>query len=97
VPDELDQVLKVIAQGGTALELGTAIGFLDTVTRVGKGLTDKQHGELLSAHVVKVNEGPAPLNRRVLVELSGHANEEFDPMTSPDFRPLIEEKCCAPN
>ena len=47
---------------------------------------------LLSAHVVKVNEGPAPLNRRVLVELSGHANEEFDPMTSPDFRPLIEEK-----
>lgn len=46
---------------------------------------------MLSAHVVKVNEGPAPLNRRVLVELSGRANEGFDPMTSPDFRPLIQE------
>ncbi len=46
---------------------------------------------MLSTHVVKVNEGPAPLNRRVLVEMSGHANDGFDPMTSPDFRPLIQE------
>lgn len=45
---------------------------------------------LLLAQVVKVNEGPAPLNRRVLVELSGRANEGFDPMTTPDFLPLIE-------
>lgn len=45
---------------------------------------------MLSAHVVKVNEGPAPLNRRVLVEMTGHANEDFDPMTTPDFRPLVE-------
>jgi hypothetical protein len=46
---------------------------------------------MLAAHVVKINEGPAPLNRRVLVEMSGHANEGFDPMTTPDFRPLILE------
>ena len=45
---------------------------------------------MLAAHVVKVNEGPAPLNRRVLVELSGHASAGFDPMTSPDFRSLIQ-------
>jgi hypothetical protein len=32
---------------------------------------------MLAARVVKVNEGPAPLNRRVLVELSGHADEGF--------------------
>ncbi len=46
---------------------------------------------VLSAHVVKTNEGPAPLNRRVLVEMSGRANDGFDPMTTPDFRPLIQE------
>jgi hypothetical protein len=45
---------------------------------------------VLAAHVVKVNEGPAPLNRRVLVEMSGRANDGFDPMTTPDFRPLIQ-------
>lgn len=45
---------------------------------------------MLAAHVVKVNEGPAPLNRRVLVEMSGRAGENFDPMTTPDFRPLVE-------
>jgi hypothetical protein len=42
-------VLKVIAQGGTALELGTAISTLDTLTRTGKGLTDKRQAELLAA------------------------------------------------
>jgi hypothetical protein len=46
---------------------------------------------MLAAHVVKINEGPAPLNRRVLVEMSGQANDGFDPMTTPDFRPLILE------
>ncbi len=46
---------------------------------------------VLAAHVVKVNEGPAPLNRRVLVEMSGRANDGFEPMTTPDFRPLIQD------
>ncbi|GAA5147995.1 hypothetical protein GCM10023213_43530 [Prosthecobacter algae] len=46
---------------------------------------------ILNARVIKINEGPAPLNRRVLVEMRGCAGDDFEPMTSPDFRPLIQE------
>ena len=47
--DEFDLVLAVLAHGGTALELGDAIGFLDTVTRIGKGLAEPQRRALLAA------------------------------------------------
>jgi hypothetical protein len=53
-------------------------------------MTGISKSPLLAAHVVKVNEGPVPLNRRVLVEMCGRANDGFDPMTTPDFLPLIE-------
>ena len=48
-PDEFGGVLAVLAHGGTALELGDAIGFLDTVTRIGKGLAEPQRRALLAA------------------------------------------------
>ena len=48
-PDELDPVLAVFAGGATALEFGDAIGALDTMVRIRKGLTDKQRAALLTA------------------------------------------------
>ena len=48
-PDPLDPVLAVLAHGGTPLELENAIGVLDTMTRVGTGLTAGQRTALLAA------------------------------------------------
>ena len=45
----LDQVLKVLGHGGTSLELEEAIGFLDTVARLGNGLAEHQRAALLAA------------------------------------------------
>jgi len=45
----LDQVLKVLGHGGTSPELEEAIGFLDTVARLGKGLEEHQRAALLAA------------------------------------------------
>ena len=49
VADPLDPVLAVLAHGGTPLELENAIGVLDTMTRVGTGLTAVQRTALLVA------------------------------------------------
>jgi hypothetical protein len=49
VADPLDPVLAVIAHGGTPLELENAIGVLDTMTRVGAGLTAGPRTALLAA------------------------------------------------
>jgi len=48
-PDPLDPVLNVLGHGGTPLELENAIGVLDTMTRVGTGLTARQRAALLAA------------------------------------------------
>lgn len=48
-PKEFDQLLAVMAGGGTTLELENAIGFLDSVTRTGRALTDTQRVALLAA------------------------------------------------
>ena len=48
-PEEFDRALAVLTHGGTALELGDAIGYLDKVTRLGKGLTEPQRCALLVA------------------------------------------------
>lgn len=40
----------------------------------------------LSAKVVRVNDINVPLNRRILIELSGHLPKEFQPMSSNDFQ-----------
>ncbi len=58
---------------------------------VGDLMRSISESPMLAAHVVKINEGPAPLNRRVLVEMVGRANEGFDPMSSPDFGRLFRK------
>ena len=44
----------------------------------------------LRAHVVQVNPAPAPHNQRVLVELEGRYPVGVEPMSAPEFRPLLE-------
>ena len=46
--DEFDRMLMVLSGGGTALEIENAIGFLDTVTRNGKGLKSTQRAVLIA-------------------------------------------------
>jgi hypothetical protein len=62
VGDGLNQVLKVLGHGGTSLELEQAIGFLDKITRLRKGLADHQRAVLLAAlergSPAKMAEGP---------------------------------------
>ena len=41
-----------------------------------------------SARVVRVNPAPRPSRWRVLIELSGHWPEDYEPMSSPEFQPL---------
>ncbi|MBI3915617.1 MAG: DNA-binding protein [Betaproteobacteria bacterium] len=45
----------------------------------------------ISAHVVRVNEVGVPLNRRVLIELSGRLPVGIEPMSGPDFQPLTDK------
>ena len=40
------------------------------------------------ARVVKVNPVPPPSRQRVLIELSGCWPQDYEPMSSPEFRPL---------
>lgn len=47
--DGFDQVLEVLARGGTTLERERAICFLDTISRVGKGLAEGQRAALIAA------------------------------------------------
>lgn len=42
----------------------------------------------LSARVVRVNETTVPLNRRILVELSGKWPEGYDPMSGREFQTI---------
>ncbi len=41
---------------------------------------------VVAAHVVRVNEVGVPLNRRILIELSGRLPKGFKPMSGPDFQ-----------
>ena len=43
-----------------------------------------------SAKVVRVNPMPVPSNRRVLVEMQGRWDAGYEPMSGPDFAPLVE-------
>ncbi len=42
-----------------------------------------------AAKVVRINPAPAPMKQRVLIELRGNLGEH-EPMSSEDFRPLVE-------
>jgi hypothetical protein len=44
--------------------------------------------EHISARVVRVNQPPAPINQRVLVELKGSLPINYEPMSSRDFQLL---------
>jgi hypothetical protein len=47
------------------------------------------HAPEIAAHVVQVNPPPAPVNQRVLVEYRGRTPGEAEPMSTPDFLPLV--------
>lgn len=43
----------------------------------------------ISARIVKINAGSAPLNRRVLVELQGVLPADYEPMAEDAFLPMV--------
>ncbi len=43
-----------------------------------------------SARVVQVNPMPVPSNLRVLIEMQGCWDKGYDPMSGPDFQPLVD-------
>ena len=59
------------------------------VTDVVKAITS---GPDVHARVVRVNEADVPLNRRVLVELSGTLPVDFEPMSTASFQPIVNGK-----
>lgn len=44
-----------------------------------------------NAHVVRVNPKSMLYKQRVLIELSGHWPEDYEPMSSKRYQPLVEE------
>lgn len=40
----------------------------------------------IAAHVVRVNDFGVPLNRRILIELTGKLPAKFEPMSGPDYQ-----------
>lgn len=46
----------------------------------------------VSARVIQLNPEPAPSKLRVLVELSGHWPAKYEPMSTPEFEPLVTAK-----
>ena len=46
--------------------------------------------ERYTAHVVRVNPQPTPSRHRLLIEMRGSWDEEHEPMSSEDFKPLVE-------
>ena len=48
----------------------------------------------IAAHVVRVNEVGVPLNRRILIELSGRLPANFEPMSGKDYRVLSQAARC---
>jgi len=45
--------------------------------------------QALHAKVVRINASPAPVNQRLLVELSGRLPPGMTPMSGPDFQALV--------
>ncbi len=54
------------------------------------GATGKSPKPNYSAKIVRVNPLPVPWNRRVLVEMRGRWDAGYEPMSGPDFAPLVE-------
>ena len=43
----------------------------------------------ICATVVKINPSPAPAKQRVLIEIKGRWPAAYEPMSTPQFQPLI--------
>lgn len=48
------------------------------------------HAPELTARVARINLDSAPLNQRILIDYTGRAPSGTEPMSTPDFRPLLE-------
>lgn len=44
----------------------------------------------LSARVARINTDAAPLNQRILIDYAGRAPKGTQPMSTPDFKPLLD-------
>lgn len=44
----------------------------------------------IHAHVVQINPAPLPSNQRALIELAGKFPQGREPMSAPDFQPLVQ-------
>lgn len=44
----------------------------------------------VSAHVARINDDAAPLNQRILIDYSGKTTKGMQPMSTPDFKPLLD-------
>jgi hypothetical protein len=44
----------------------------------------------LSAEIARINSDDAPYNQRIMIDYAGRAPEGHEPMTTPDFQPLIK-------
>lgn len=44
----------------------------------------------MTAKVARINADSAPLNQRYLIEYVGRAPEGKQPMSTPDFKPLLD-------
>lgn len=58
---------------------------MDLIKAIGEGPAE------IKAEVLQVNPPPAPYNQRVLVKLEGRFPAGLEPMTSPEFEPLMAE------
>ena len=55
------------------------------VTDIVRALAEAPH---VDAAVIRINETPAPLNKRVLIELRGRFSPTYEPMSSGQFEPI---------
>lgn len=52
-------------------------------------LASVPHAPLLAASVARINEGNAPMNKRILIDYHGRVSDGWEPMDSPNFTPLL--------
>ncbi|MDX2227512.1 MAG: DNA-binding protein [Verrucomicrobiae bacterium] len=48
------------------------------------------HAPEMSARIARINADGAPLNQRILIDYKGRAPQGEQPMSSPDFKPLMD-------
>lgn len=48
------------------------------------------HAPKISAKIARINSDAAPLNQRFLIDFGGRAPQGMQPMSTPDFKPLLE-------